>query len=116
MPEQPPVPLPFKVEFDAAKREVVVSMTYGAPPQKTTRRKAIDSLEALVIAVAEHRHEAFLQTRLAQTLAETAITHLGADPTRLNDAVRALSDPTNTTPLGTLLYGPPPPGPAATGP
>jgi hypothetical protein len=32
MPEQIPVPLPFRVEFDPAKREVVVSMTYGVGP------------------------------------------------------------------------------------
>ena len=55
-------------------------MTYGVPPQQTMRRKAIDSLEALVIAITGHRHEAFLQTRLAQTLAEVAITHLGPTP------------------------------------
>jgi hypothetical protein len=59
MPEQVPVPLPFRVEFDPAKREVVVSMTYGVPPHQTMRRKVIGSLEALVIAIAEHRHEAF---------------------------------------------------------
>jgi hypothetical protein len=77
------------------------------------RRKVIGSLEALVIAIAEHRHEAFLQTRLAQTLAQTAISRLGADPARLNAAVRSLVDPTNATPLGTLLYGTPPPGSAS---
>ncbi|MCY0940177.1 MULTISPECIES: hypothetical protein [Streptomyces] len=39
------------------------------------------------------------------------MTHLGADPTRLETAVRALSDPTSNVPLGTLLHGSPP-GPA----
>lgn len=108
MPEQIPVQLPFRVEFDPAAGEVVAVMTYGVAPQQKTRRQVFGSLEALVIAIAEHRHEAFLQTRLAQTLAQAAITHLGADPGRLNAALHALADPTNSTPLGTLLYGTPP--------
>lgn len=108
MPEVPAEQLPFRVAYDASAREVVVWMTYGNGPKQTTRRKAIPSLEALAIAVAGHRYEAFLQSRLANTLVQAAVTHFGADPARLEAAVRALSDPTSTVPLGTLLYGPSP--------
>lgn len=108
MPEPAPVQLPFRVEFDAAKGEVVVAMTYGIPPQQTMRRKAIPSLEALVVSIAEHRHEAFLQTRLAQHLASAAVQHLGADPARLDAAVKALSDPTSNIPVSQILHGAPP--------
>ncbi|GAU70651.1 serine/threonine-protein kinase PrkC [Streptomyces sp. NBRC 110611] len=105
MPEPAPAQMPLRVEFDAAKREVVVAMTYGVPPDQTTRRKAISSLEALVIEIAEHRHEAFLQTRLAQHLTRAAVQHLEADPTQLEAAVRSLADPTNAVPLATILHG-----------
>ncbi|WP_200259823.1 hypothetical protein [Streptomyces sp. HSG2] len=111
MPEVPAEQLPFRVVYDAAAREVVVWMTFGNGPKQTTRRKTFPSLEALAIAVAGHRYEAFLQSRLANTLVQAAVTHLGADPSRLEAAVRALSDPTSTMPLGTLLYGSSP-GPA----
>lgn len=106
-----PAQLPFRIEFDAAQREVVVAMTYGDPPHQRVRRKTIESLEALVTAIAEHRHEAFLQTRLAQHLASAAVQHLGAEPARLEAAVNVLSDPTSTTPVSQLLRGTPPPQP-----
>lgn len=109
MPEAPAEQLPFRVEYDAQTREVVVWMTYGTGPKQTTRRKMLPSLEALAIAVTGHRHEAFLQSRLASALAQAAVAHLGADPGRLEAAVRALSDPTSTVPLGTLLHGSSPP-------
>ncbi|WP_055522808.1 hypothetical protein [Streptomyces graminilatus] len=105
MPEPAPEQLPFRVEFDAAKGEIVVAMTYGVPPQQTMRRKAIPSLEALAVAIAEHRHEAFLQTRLAQHLATAAVQHLGVDPVRLDAAVKALADPTSTVPVSQILRG-----------
>ncbi|WP_055531177.1 hypothetical protein [Streptomyces graminilatus] len=105
MPDVPADQLPFRVAYDAKAGEVVVWMTYGSGPKQTTRRKAIPSLEALAIAVASHRYEAFLQNRLAHTLAQAAVAHLGADPARLEAAVRALSDPTSNVPLGTLLHG-----------
>lgn len=108
MPEVPAQQLPFRVAYDAAAREGVVWMTFGSGPKQTTRRKTFPSLEALAIAVARHRHEAFLQSRLASTLVQTAVTHLGADPAGLEAAVSALSDPTSTVALGTLLYGPSP--------
>lgn len=111
MPDTPAQQLPFRVEYDEKARELVVWMTYGGGPKQTTRRKTIASLEALAIAVAEHRHEAFLQSRLASALTQAAVTHQGADPARLETAVRALSDPTSNVPLGTLLNGSPP-GPA----
>ncbi|MET9294999.1 hypothetical protein [Streptomyces sp. NPDC003077] len=75
MPESALGQLPFRIDFDAATGGLVVAMTYGVPPQQTERRKAIPSLEALVVATAEHRHEAFLQTRLAEHLAAAAIQH-----------------------------------------
>ncbi|MET8183930.1 hypothetical protein [Streptomyces sp. NPDC005336] len=105
MPDVPAEQLPFRVEYDPKTREVVLWMTYGTGPKQTTRRKTLPSLEALAIAVAGHRYEAFLQSRLANTLAQEAVTHLGADPGRLEAAVRALSGPTSTVPLGTLLHG-----------
>lgn len=107
MPEVPAQQLPFRVAYDAASREVVVWMTFGNGPKQITRRKTYPSLETLAIAVAGHRYEAFLQSRLANTLVQAAVTHLGADPARLETAVRALSDPTSTVPLGILLYGSP---------
>lgn len=73
--------------------------------KQTTRRQVIPSPEALAIAVAAHRHEALLQGRLANSLVSAVIGHLGANPARLDNAVRALSDPTSTVPLGTLLHG-----------
>ncbi|MBT2398270.1 hypothetical protein [Streptomyces sp. ISL-100] len=98
MPEVPAEQLPFRVAYDAAARKVVVWMTFGNGPKRSTRRKTFPSLEALAIAVAGHRYEAFLQSRLANTLVQAAVTHLGADPT-------------STVPLGTLLHGSSP-GPA----
>ncbi|MFG2586124.1 ATP-binding protein [Streptomyces malaysiensis] len=68
VPEVPPDQLPFRVEYD----EGVVWMTYGSGPKQTARRKAIPSLEALAIAVAGHRYEAFLQGHLAHTLTQAA--------------------------------------------
>ncbi|MFD4144093.1 hypothetical protein [Streptomyces sp. NPDC058572] len=103
MPDPAPVPLPFRVEFDPATREVVVWKTFGNPPHQTMRRKGIGSLEAIAAEVAIHRHEAFLQHNLAQTLASTAVQHLGADPQRLEAAVKALSDPTSTVPVSQIL-------------
>ncbi|MGW1159405.1 hypothetical protein ACWD48_14490 [Streptomyces sp. NPDC002519] len=108
MPEPVPDQLPFTVEFREDTSEVVVWMTFGAGPNQTMRRKAFASLEQLVIAVTEHRHEAMLQSLLAQRLTDAAIKYLGADPARLETAVRALSDPASTVPLGTLLYDTPP--------
>jgi hypothetical protein len=103
--EAPTEQLPFRGEYDERTRELVVWVTYGSGPKQTTRRKAIPSLEALAIAIAGRRYEAFLQGRIAHTLTQAAVTHLGADPARLEAAVRALSDPTSTVPLGTLLHG-----------
>jgi hypothetical protein len=105
MPEQAPDQMPFTVEYREGTREVVVWMTFGAGPKQTTRRRTFESLEALVIALTEHRHEAMLQNSLADTLADAAVTYFDADPDLLQAAVRALSDPTSTVPLGTLLYG-----------
>ncbi len=112
MPEPAPGHLPFRVEFDPAKRAVVVWMTFGNPPRQTTRRKEIGSLEALAAEMAIHRHEALLQTRLAQTLQAAAVQKLGADPQRLEAAVKALSDPTSTIPVSQILRGTPPHPPA----
>ncbi|MFE7115283.1 hypothetical protein ACFU99_07625 [Streptomyces sp. NPDC057654] len=112
MSDPQPGMLPFRVEFDPANREVVVWKTFGVPPRQTMRRKALPSLEALAAEVAIHRHEAFLQHSLAQTLASAAVQHLGADPQRLEAAVKALSDPTGTTPVSQILRrGPMPPQP-----
>ncbi|MGC5264064.1 ATP-binding protein [Streptomyces cyaneofuscatus] len=97
--------MPFRVEYDQGTRELVVWVPLGQGPQQITRRKHIGSLEVLAIAVAAHRHEAFLQRRLADSLVSAAVAHLGADPGRLETAVRELADPTSTVPLGTLLRG-----------
>ncbi|WP_431047133.1 ATP-binding protein [Streptomyces sp. P1-3] len=110
VPEPLPQQLPFSIVFDTAKQELVLWTTHGVPPRQTTRRKAIPTPVDLVIAVAEHRHEAYLQTRLAQHLAGAAVQHLGLDPDRLETAVRSLADPTRKVPLETLLHGTPPPG------
>jgi hypothetical protein len=104
VPEPLPAQLPFRVEFDVSTGQVVVWKTYGIPPRQTMRRKEIDSLEALAAEVAIHRDEAFLQHNLAQTLASAAVQHLGADPGRLEGAVKALSDPTSTTPVSQILH------------
>jgi hypothetical protein len=110
VPDPAPGTLPFRVEFDPAKREVVVWKTFGVPPRQTMRRKEITSLEALAAEVAVHRHEAFLQHSLAQMLASAAVQHLGADPQRLEAAVKALSNPASTTPISQILRrGPMPP-------
>ncbi|WJV51732.1 hypothetical protein [Streptomyces flavofungini] len=105
MPEIAPDELPFRVGYDMDSGAIIVWMTFGAGPRQTTRRKVYTSLEATVIAVAEHQHESFLQARLANELAHAAITHLGADPKRLQAAVRALSDPASTVPVGAILRG-----------
>ncbi|MYX27444.1 hypothetical protein GTY75_12410 [Streptomyces sp. SID8381] len=104
------------MNYDERSGELMVWMTYGSGPKQTTLRKTITSLKALTIAVAGHRYEAYLQNRLAYTLAQAAVTHLGADPARLEAAVRALSDPTSIVPLGSLLHGSSPDraGPPAT--
>ncbi|WP_455362344.1 hypothetical protein [Streptomyces sp. SYSU K21746] len=110
MPEQPPYPLPFRVEHDAAAGQLVVWKTFGNPPHQTMRRKEIPTLEALAAEVAIHRHEAFLQYSLAQTLTSAAVQHLGADPQRLEAAVKALSNPASTTPVSQIRRrGPMPP-------
>ncbi|WJV51683.1 hypothetical protein [Streptomyces flavofungini] len=98
-----PAQLPFRVEFDAATGQLVVWKIFGNPPRQTTRRTPIPSLEALAAEVAVHRHEAFLQHSLAQTLASAAVKHLGADPQHLEAAVKALSDPTSTVPVSQIL-------------
>ncbi|MEU5437239.1 hypothetical protein AB0G73_28205 [Streptomyces sp. NPDC020719] len=105
MPESAPDQLPFRVGYDMDTRDIIVWMTFGAGGTQTTRRKVYTSLEATVVAVAEHQHEAYLQARLANELAGAAIKHLGADPQRLKAAVQALSDPTSTVPLGAILHG-----------
>ncbi|MFF3277220.1 hypothetical protein ACFYWU_40820 [Streptomyces chrestomyceticus] len=109
-----PAQLPFRVGFDAATSQLVMWKTFGAPPRQTMRRKAIPSLEALAAEVAIHRHEAFLQHSLAQTLASAAVRHLGADSQSLEAAVKALSDPTSTVPVSQILrrgtVAPPPSG------
>lgn len=89
MSEQPVPATPFRVEYREKTREVVVTMTYGVGPQQSTRRTTLDSLDALAAAVAEHRHEAFLREGLARALMGVAVTRLGADPQRLDAAVRA---------------------------
>ncbi|MDJ0347181.1 hypothetical protein QMK19_38840 [Streptomyces sp. H10-C2] len=109
MPESAPVQWPFRVGFDMETREVIVWMTFGAGPKQTTRRMTITSLEALAVAVAEHRHEAFLQRGLADQLVRAGVTYLGADPTRLEAAVKALSDPTSAVPVSRVLRGGVPP-------
>ncbi|SFD01845.1 hypothetical protein [Streptomyces aidingensis] len=98
--------MPFRVEYREDSGEVVVWMTFGAGPKQTMRRKVFTSLEALVVAVTEHRWEAYLQSSLARELTQAAVDHLGANPQRLQQAVLALSDPASTVPLGELLYGP----------
>ena len=109
MPDVAPAHWPFRVGFDVETREVIVWMTFGTGPKQTTRRTTITSLEALAVAVAEHRHEAFLQRGLADQLARAAVTYLGADPGRLESAVTALSDPTSTVPASQVLRGTSPP-------
>lgn len=100
---------PFRVGFDMDSREIIVWMTFGAGPKQTTRRTTIGSLEALAIAVADHRHEAFLQRGLADQLIQAAVTYLGADPGRLESVVRSLSDPASTVPVSQILRGTVPP-------
>ncbi|MFE2870941.1 hypothetical protein [Embleya sp. NPDC059259] len=89
MAEQPISAPPFRVEYREETGEVVVSMTYGIGPKQSTRRTTLDSLNALITAVAAHRHEAFLREGLARALMGVAVTRLGADPQRLDAAVRA---------------------------
>lgn len=103
--------LPFRVECAPGARELVVWMALGHGPKQTTRRRSFRSMEALAVAVATHRHEALLQRQLADALVSAAVEHLGADPGRREEAVRALSDPTSNVPLGISLRGAPP-GPA----
>lgn len=115
MSEQSQDQLPFRLGHDAESGGIIVWKTFGNRPQQTVRREVIPSLEAAAIAIATHRHEAYLQGRLAHDLASAAVLQLGADPGRLEAAVRALSDPTGTVPLGVLLHGDaPPPAPPGT--
>jgi hypothetical protein len=103
-------PLPFRVEHDAKAGRLVVWKTFGNPPQQTMRRKEISTLEELAFEIAVHRHEAFLQHSLAQILASAAVQYLGADSGRLEAAVKALSDPSSSTPVSQILRrgtGPP---------
>jgi len=102
--------LPFRVDFDQATGQLVLTMTFGVPPKQTTRTTTLPSLEQTAVEVALHRHEAFLQHQLAAALTDAAVRHLGADPGRLEQAVRALSDPASTTPVGRILRGTPPTG------
>jgi hypothetical protein len=111
VPDSAPAQWPFRIGFDMESREVVVWTTYGAAPKQTTRRTTIGSLEALAVAVAEHRYEALLQQGLADQLARAGVTYLGADPARLEAAVAALSDPASTVPVGRILRGTSPPQP-----
>lgn len=94
------------MEFRGDSGEVVVWMIFGAGPKQTMRRKVFTSLEALILAITEHRREAYLQSGLARELTQAAVDHLGADPQHLQRAVLALSNPAGTVPLGELLYGP----------
>lgn len=108
MPDLTPEQWPFRVGFDMETHEVNVWLTFGAGPKQNTRRTTISSLEALAVAVAEHRYEALLQRGLADQLARAAVTYLGADPGRLEAAVAALADPTSTVPVSQILRGIPP--------
>lgn len=108
MSDAPASQLPFRVEYQETSGKLVMWMTFGSGSKQTTRRKVFTSLEALTIAVADHRYEAFLRNSLAHTLAQAAVAHFGADSARLKAAVTVLSDPTNTVPLGSLLHGTPP--------
>lgn len=100
------VRLPFQIEFREDSGELVLWQTYGSPPDHKTKRKVISSVEALVGAVYEHRYEAFLHSRLAQTLLQSGITHLGADPALVEAAIKVLADPANNTPLSQVLQQP----------
>lgn len=115
MGKTPSEPMPFQITHDESARQLVVWMTYGSGPKQTIRRKEVGSLEALAAAVARHRYEAFLQGRLATELTRAGVDHLGADPTRLEAAVRALLGPGCPVSPGTLPYGPTPP-PSASAP
>lgn len=105
MPEQTALPLPFRIEFDAQRGEIVVWRRFGEPPRQVERRKVLSSLEELAISAAEHTHESWLHHALAQALIGAAAEHLGADPNRLRTAVRALRDPACTVPVGVLIHG-----------
>ena len=98
--------LPFHIGFDSATGQLVLAMTFGVPPKQSTRTKVIRTLDQVAVEIALHRHEAHLQQLLTQYLAEAAVRHLGADPARLEAAVKALSDPQSTTPVGRILRGP----------
>lgn len=113
MSEQAQDQLPFRLGHDSESGGIIVWKTFGNRPRQTVRREVIPSLEAAAVAIATHRHEAYLQGRLAHDLAAAAVEQLGADPGRLEAAVRALSDPTSTVPLGALLHGPGPATPPA---
>ncbi|MFF0626759.1 hypothetical protein [Streptomyces sp. NPDC004296] len=103
MPEGSCARLPFQIEFRQASGELVVWQSYGSPPDEKTKRKVIGSVEALVGAIYEHRYEAFLHSRLAQALLYAGITHLGADPARVEAAIKVLADPSDTTPVSEVL-------------
>ena len=98
--------LPFHIGFDSATGQLVLAMTFGVPPRQTTRTKMIRTLDQAAVEIALHRHEARLQHLLAHHLAGAAVSHLGADPIRLEAAIQALSDPQSTTPVGRILRGP----------
>ncbi|WP_042434092.1 hypothetical protein [Streptacidiphilus anmyonensis] len=102
--------LPFDVRFDPETGQLVLTMTFGVPPEQKTRTTAIPGLEQAAVEIALHRHEARLQQLLAQALSNAAVLHLHADPRRLEQAVAALSDPTSTVPVGRILHGQPPTG------
>lgn len=114
MGETPSEPMPFRSAYGEAAGQRVVWMTYGSGPKQTVRRKEVGSVEALAVTVARHRCEAVLQGRLADELTRAGVEHLGADPARLQAAVRALLDPACSVSLNTLLHGPtPPPSPGS---
>jgi anti-sigma regulatory factor (Ser/Thr protein kinase) len=98
--------IPFTVAFDAQRRQLVVEMTYGQEPKQTRRHQRLASVEAIAISIAENLNESRLREALAGQLAAAAIESLGADPVRLREAVCALSEPTSTVLLGSILHGP----------
>ncbi|MFG3403640.1 hypothetical protein [Streptomyces sp. NPDC048142] len=116
MGETPSEQMPFRIAYDETARHLVMWMTYGSGPKQTIRRKEVGSVEALAVTVARHHYEAFLQGRLADELTRAGVDHLGADPARLEAAVRALLDPACSVSLRTLLHGPTPPPPSAGSP
>jgi hypothetical protein len=88
-----------------ARGQLVMMMTFGAPPKQRTSSTIIPSLEVAVREITLNRYEADLRGQLAQTLADAAVKHLGADRDRLEAAVESLSDPTSTVPISSILRG-----------